>query len=408
MGEPDEVVGSRTPGRPGPATGDPAHSPPPGRPPGGGAGEGDGPPGSVREPVVTGPLTTRPSGSTALPDEAYLTAMAAVPGVGPATLRDELAVRSPEEAWAQLCGRPGAPVDVAALWQRHLDAGLLVVSRGNPDYPAALREDPEPPAVLFCRGDLGALDRRRVGVVGTRRGSRYGLDVAAQLGERLGAAGVAVVSGLALGVDGAVHRGLLRSGGAPPIGVVGSGLDVVYPGGHRDLWRQVGEAGLLLSEMPLGVRPTRWSFPARNRIIAGLSEIVVVVESAQKGGSLYTADEALTRDLPLFAVPGPITSRAAMGTNRLIADGAMPLCSVDDVLLALGLSSPCGSATPVPEPGGPAGRVLGACAHESVTLQTLVDHSGLTLPEVAAAIDELCRSGWLTESAGRYERSTPG
>ena len=346
-------------------------------------------------------------GTSALPDEAYLAGVASIPGVGPATIRDELSERTPEEAWSRLRTRPGAPVDLDALWERHLDAGVLVVGRGHPDYPATLRNDPEPPAVLFCRGDLSALDRRRVGVVGTRRGSRYGLDVARQLGERLGAAGVAVVSGLALGVDGAVHRGLLRSGGAPPVGVVGSGLDVVYPGGHRDLWRQVGEEGLLLSEMPLGIRPTRWSFPARNRIIAGLSEVVVVVESAQKGGSLYTADEALARDLPLFAVPGPITSKAAKGTNRLIADGAMPLCSVDDVLLALGLSSPTASAQTIPEPGGPAGRVLDACAHESVTLQTLVDRSGLTLAEVAGAIDELCRTGWLAESAGRYERTTP-
>ena len=342
-----------------------------------------------------------------LSDEAYLTGLASIPGVGPATIRDELEERTPEEAWSRLRSRPAAPVDLDALWQRHLDAGVLVVGRNHPDYPVALRDDPEPPAVLFCRGDLTSLDRRRVGVVGTRRGSRYGLDVATQLGERLGAAGVAVVSGLALGVDGAVHRGLLRTGGAPPVGVVGSGLDVVYPGGHRDLWQQVGEEGLLLSEMPLGIRPTRWSFPARNRIIAGLSEVVVVVESAQKGGSLYTADEALARDLPLFAVPGPITSRAAKGTNRLIADGAMPLCSVDDVLLALGLASPTGTAQPVPEPGGPAGRVLDACAHEPVTLQTLIDRSGLTLPEVAAAIDDLCRAGWLAESAGRYERTTP-
>jgi len=348
-----------------------------------------------------------PLGAAALPDEAYLVGVASIPGVGPATIRAELAERSPEEAWTRLRARPGSPVDLAALWTRHLEAGVLVVGRGHAAYPAALRDDLEPPEVLFCRGDLGALDRRRVGVVGTRRGSRYGLDVATQLGERLGAAGVAVVSGLALGVDGAVHRGLFRSGGGPPVGVVGSGLDVVYPGGHRDLWRRVGEEGLLLSEMPLGVRPTRWSFPARNRIIAGLSEVVVVVESAQKGGSLYTADEALARDRPLFAVPGPITSKAAKGTNRLIADGAMPLCAVDDVLLALGLSSPTGSSAPIPEPGGPPGRVLDACAHESVTLQTLVDRSGLTLPEVAGAIDELCRTGWLAESAGRYERTTP-
>ena len=413
MGGHEDAAASATTGAPGLAVGDPVEPLAPGDRSVGRAGEGHDEPAprgqleSSDETVVTGSRSAPPSGPTVLPDEAYLAAMAAVPGVGPATLRDELSVRSPEEAWAELRRRPGAPLDVDELWERHEAAGVLVLGRGHGSYPAALQDDPEPPAVLFCRGDLGALDRRRVGVVGTRKASRYGLDVAMQLGERLGVAGVAVVSGLALGVDGAVHRGLLRTGGAPPVGVVGSGLDIVYPGGHRDLRRRVGEEGLLLSEMPLGIRPTRWSFPARNRIIAGLSEIIVVVESAQKGGSLYTADEALTRDLPLFAVPGPITSRAAKGTNRLIADGAMPLCSADDVLLALGLSSPTGGSVAAPEPGGPPGRVLDACAHESVTLQTLVDCSGLRLAEVAAAIDELCRTGWLAESAGRYERTTP-
>jgi DNA processing protein len=342
-----------------------------------------------------------------LPDEAYLTGLASIPGVGPATMRMELEAGPPTEAWDRLRSRPGAPTDLERLWARHRDAGVVVCGQQHPDYPVLLRDDPEPPAVLFCRGDLAVLERRRVAVVGTRNASRYGLGVAERLGERLGAAGVAVVSGLALGVDGAVHRGLLRTGGAPPVGVVACGLDVVYPGRHRELWDRVGAEGLLVSEMPLGLRPTRWSFPARNRIIAGLSEAVVVVESRQTGGSLYTADSALLRDIPLLAVPGPITSASAYGTNRLIADGATPLCSVDDVFLTLGLNSPTGGSTPVPEPGGVAGRILDACAHESVTLQALVDRSGLTLPETAAAIDELCRTGWLAESAGRYERTTP-
>jgi len=342
--------------------------------------------------------------SAELPVEAYLAGIVGVPGVGPAKQRELLADATPQEAWERVRRLPGAPADLEQLWDRHLRAGVLVAGRSHPQYPEVLLDDPEPPAVLFCRGDLGGLARRRVGVVGTRNASRYGLGVAEQLGARLGAAGVAVVSGLALGVDGAVHRGLLRSGGAPPIAVVGSGLDVVYPGRHRALWEQVAAEGLLLSELPLGMRPTRWSFPARNRIIAALSEVVVVVESKQAGGSLYTADEALLRDRPLFAVPGPITSPAARGTNRLIADGAMPLCAVDDVFLALGLSSPAGSAGPR-EPGGAPGRVLDACAHESVTLETLVGRSGLTLTEVVTAIDELCRGGWLAEVAGRYERT---
>ena len=341
-----------------------------------------------------------------LPDEAYLAGIVAIPGVGPAQQRRVLADATPAEAWDELRTHPCAPPDLEQLWQRHLDAGVRVLSRSHPDYPEVLRDDPEPPAVLFCRGDLGALDRRRVAVVGTRNATRYGIGVAEQLGARLAAGGVAGVSGLALGIDGAVHRGLLRTGGAPPVGVVGSGLDCVYPPRHRSLWREVGERGLLLSELPLGMRPTRWSFPARNRIIAGLSEAVIVVESRQSGGSLYTAVEALTRDLPLLAVPGPITSALATGTNRLIADGAMPLCSVDDVFLLLGLTTPARGARLV-EPGGAAGRVLDACAHESVTLETLVLRSGLGLPEVATAIDELCRAGWLAEAAGRYERAVP-
>ncbi|HYF46258.1 MAG TPA: DNA-processing protein DprA [Acidimicrobiales bacterium] len=339
-----------------------------------------------------------------LPVEAYLAGIVGVPQVGPAQQRELLAEATPEEAWDRVRTRRGAAPDLEALWDRHLQAGVLVVSRSHPDYPEVLRDDPEPPTVLFCRGDLAALDRRRVGVVGTRNATRYGLGVAEQLGARLGAAGVAAVSGLALGVDGAVHRGLLRAGGAPPIAVVGSGLDVVYPGRHRDLWAQVASEGLLLSELPLGMRPTRWSFPARNRIIAALSEAVVVVESKQAGGSLYTAEEALLRDRPLLAVPGPITSPTARGTNRLIADGATPMCAVDDVFVALELASPAGAAH-AREPGGYPGRVLDACAHESVTLETLVLRSGLTLPEVVTAIDELCRTGWLAEVAGRYERT---
>lgn len=342
-----------------------------------------------------------------LPVEAYLAGIVAVPGVGPSRQRKLLDGATPVDAWDQVRTEPGAPPDLEAHWVRHLDAGVQVLSRTHPDYPAVLRGDPEPPVVLFCLGDLGVLERRRVAVVGTRNATRYGIGIAEQLGARLAAGGVAVVSGLALGIDGAVHRGLLRVGGGPPVGVVGSGLDTVYPARHHELWHRVGEEGLLLSELPLGMRPTRWSFPARNRIIAGLSEAVVVVESRQRGGSLYTADEALVRDLPLLAVPGPITSPSAKGTNRLIADGATPLCSVEDVFLTLGLTSPTAGRPDVVEPVGDAGRVLDACAHQAVTLETLVLRSGLGLAAVATAIDELCRAGWLAEAGGRYERAVP-
>ena len=177
----------------------------------------------------------------------------------------------------------------------------------------------------------------RVAIVGTRRCTRYGFDLARELGADLAAAGVQVVSGLALGIDGAAHRGALdAAGGAPPIGVVASGLDVVYPrappaavGGGR-------HRGSLLSECPLGTAPEAWRFPARNRIIAALADAVVVVESAGAGGSMYTVEEALARDRPVLAVPGSVRSAASAGTNRLLAEGAGVARDADDVLAAIG------------------------------------------------------------------------
>ena len=199
-------------------------------------------------------------------------AMASIPGVGPATMRDELAERSPEEAWARLRTRPGAPTDLDALWagpprgRRRSSCG-----RGHPDYPAALRDDPEPPAVLFCRGDLAALDRPPSG------GGRHpaGPPATASTSPASSASGSeqpgwpwSRASPWAWTAP--CTEGCSASGGAPPVGVVGSGLDVVYPGGHRDLWRAGGaRRACCCREMPLGLRPTRWSFPARNRIIAG-------------------------------------------------------------------------------------------------------------------------------------------
>jgi DNA processing protein len=341
-----------------------------------------------------------------LPDDAYLAGLAAIPGMGPAHLLDALEGCTPAEAWAAERDRPGAPPDLDALWAGHVEAGIAVLGRDHPQYPEVLRDDPDPPTVLFCRGDLSALDRRRVAIVGTRRATEYGLGVARRLGARLAREGVAVVSGLARGIDGAAHQGLLRAGGAPPIGVVGTGLDVVYPRQHRQLWDDVAEAGLLLSEAPLGTRPDRWRFPARNRIIAALSEVVVVVESRRQGGSLYTVEDAIRRDRPVLAVPGPVTSAASYGTNRLIADGAQPVCDGADVLLSLGLVSPERDAGP-PEPGGAAGRVLDATAWEPVTLDTLATRTRLSLPQLAAAIDDLCRQGWLVDQGGTYERTTP-
>jgi DNA processing protein len=367
-----------------------------------------------------------------LPDVAWLVALASLPEVGPARLAALRAGRSAREAFDALVeGRlvvdagfaaavrrcdptalverwrfAAAGLDVDALWDAHLAAGIAVLAQGGAGWPDALTGDLDPPAVLFARGQPDVLAGPRVAVVGTRRCSRYGWDVAHRLGAELAEAGVAVVSGLALGIDGAAHRGALDAAAAAPVGVVGTGLDVVYPRAHRTLWDEVAAAGALLGEAPLGALAERWRFPARNRIIAGLADVVVVVESAEQGGAMHTVDEALRRDRPILAVPGPITSPTSAGTNRLLRDVAVPACGVDDVLLALGLSPAARRAAVEhrPRPEGPAAAVLGALGWTPATFDDLVERTGLGLGEVAAAVAALARDGWSAQDGPWIER----
>ena len=231
---------------------------------------------------------------------------------------------------------------------------------------------------------------------------------ARELGRELTDAGVAVVSGLALGIDGAAHRGVLEAGGRP-VGVVGCGLDIVYPSRHRELWQQVREAGVLLSEAPLGVRPAAWRFPARNRIIAGLADLLIVVESHAAGGSMHTVREADDRAIPVMAVPGSVRSRASEGTNQLLADGCAPVRDVMDVLVALGLSTATRAARADPRvPPDATGRaVLAAFDWEPATLEHLAVRTGLGLPELALALESLLAASWVESSGGWYERVAP-
>lgn len=339
-----------------------------------------------------------------LPDEAYLAALSTLPRMGPSKLAEALAGATPAEAWAR---RGPAGVDAEQVWAGHLDAGITILTSASPAWPPCLLDDPDPPALLFCLGDPAALTCRRAAIVGTRRASAYGRGLARRFGDALARAGVAVVSGLALGIDGEAHRGALDAGAAPPIGVVATGLDRPYPPSHRRLWEEVAERGLLVSEYPLGAHVEKWRFPARNRIIAALGELTVVVESRERGGSLYTAEFALDRGRTVLAVPGPIDSPVARGTNRLLTDGAHPLCDDQDLFIALGLTCPdLGPGTP-PEPEGAPGRVLDAVSTGPLTLEELCARTGLPLPELALAVDRLCREGWLAEADGTYERSTP-
>jgi len=188
--------------------------------------------------------------------------------------------------------------------------------------------------------------------------------------------------------------------------VVGSGHDVVYPRANRRLWRRVGDTGTLLSEAPLGARPEPWRFPARNRIIAALAQVVVVVESHRAGGSMHTVEAADARGRPVMAVPGPVVSPASAGTNRLVADGCAPVLEVDDVLVALGLegSSTSAGADRRPRPDADAAAVLDALGFAPASLDQLVARSQLRPTAVALALAQLEEQGWVTNTNGWWER----
>ena len=451
---------------------------------------------------VRGPLEARPfrvvattrvslvgsgGGAAALPEEAYAAALATTPGIGPRTLRALLAEAAPMAAWAALVeGRvaihaPRGPsarsvvearrLDVAAVWEAHVRAGVGVSMLGSPAYPSVLARDPEAPAVLFFLGDPSVLDARpRVAIVGTRSATRYGLGVAAQIGAELAAAGVIVVSGLALGIDGAAHEGAVAawhadrlhgagegapgpdggtppgSGdgagtqrGAPPVAVVAGSPASPYPRQHAGLWQRVAQAGAVLSEAPMGTADLAWRFPLRNRIIAALSDVVVVVECHAHGGSLHTVHAAAERGIPVGAVPGSVRSPASAGTNALLADGCFVVRDASDVLVAVGLAhasatavrprrrrdgsagerrslAPPGPGAAPPGPGAappgdgaaPPGTgelaVLDALGWERCTLDDVLTRTGLALDVACAALETLRARGVARGEGGWWER----
>jgi DNA processing protein len=370
---------------------------------------------------------------TGLPQEAYATALAMLPLMGPARLAAVLECWSPERAWDAVRGtdaerepsvmatlggrrraadvtatwrRRAADLDPAAVWTDMRAARVGVAVRGSRAYPVALDADVEPPSVIFHRGDLDRIAGPRVAIVGTRTCSRYGREIAFEFGQRLAEAGVGVVSGLALGIDGAAHAGALAIEGGPPIAVVGSGLDVVYPRSHRELWRKVEAVGVVLSEAPLGAPPEPWRFPARNRLIAALADVLVVVESRERGGSMHSVTEAMRRSVPVLAVPGPVRSPVSAGTNRLLSEGATPACDVGDVLVALGLSpGACRRAAERRTPPEPEDEpVLAAVGWQPRSLDQLAGDTGLDLANLALALRRLEAGGWLAANGSWWER----
>ena len=371
---------------------------------------------------------------SALPSAAYVVALSRLPQIGPARLRALLVDREPQQVWQDLCTgrlvddalervlertpvpqrgalldawrRAALGLDPATYWRAHVDAGVGVSVFGSPSFPQVFAADDDPPMVLFWKGDLDHLAGVRAAIVGTRRASRYGRDVAFGLGRELASSGVAVVSGLALGIDGAAHSGALDAAAAPPIAVVGSGLDRIYPRAHAALWRQVCTAGVILSEYPLGAPAAAWQFPARNRLIATLADAVVVVESQHTGGAMGTAVEAARRDRVVLAVPGPVTSAGSDGTNQLLVDGCAPARDAADVLVALGREEvPRRRSTetrPSPSPSG--ALVLEQVPWQAAPIEQLLLATGLELGALALQLEELEADGWIAQRAGWVER----
>ena len=293
--------------------------------------------------------------------------------------------------------------DEGAFRRRLAARGIHWVARSDPSFPAALRSIFDPPPGLFLRGDSAVelLDRPAVSVVGARACSAYGSHVARTFGRELAAAGLVVVSGMARGVDGEVHRGALEAGGST-VAVLGCGVDRDYPAAHADLARRICKDGLVVSEYPPGVEPAPWRFPARNRIVAGLAQATVVVEARERSGALITADLALEEGREVFAVPGEITSALSSGTNALLRLGATAATSALDVLEGFGL---CLSESAAPELSAGAEAVLTRLRDGPSSADELMRGVGLEAGVVAAALAELELHGLLTETSGIFRAS---
>ncbi len=340
--------------------------------------------------------------------------LALIPGVGPRTRlalleRFETPEKVFEAAPSQLRETPGVG---AKLCQRlvaareEIDAeaeiafcreqGIALITPDQDSYPRSLREIYDPPGLLFVCGQMLPADALSVAIVGTRHATPYGLRIAERLAGGLSRAGLTIVSGLARGIDAAAHRGAVNAGGRT-LAVLGSGVRNVYPPEHREFAEQIAQQGAVLSELPPRAAPLAGAFPQRNRIVTGMTLGVIVVEAAERSGALISARHAMEQGREVFAVPGPIDSRASRGCHHLLRDGARLVESVDDVLDELG---PLIESTPV-EDGRtvhhPAElqlnelekQVLDAILPAATSIDSIVTATRLTVPQILATLSVL-------------------
>lgn len=347
----------------------------------------------------------------------------ALPGVGPATVKrlvDEFgsgraAMAAPGRHFGRVAGGPAAAgrADPAASAEVHRGLALArrlemaVLDWTHPSYPSRLHRLADPPPVIFLRGRVELVGRPGVAVVGSRRATVRGRDVARRLGQALAARDVPVVSGLALGVDGAAHAGALEAGG-PTVAVMGCGADRAYPRSHGALFRKVVTRGLVVSEFLPGTPVRPHHFPRRNRILAALAHAVVVVEARARSGALITVDHAIDLGLDVFTVPGPIGTPTCQGSNALLRDGARPVVSVEEFVDAMAPRADGTGSPGVPAIlDGDAAAVLRCLSEGARGVDAVARETGLPPARTLALLTRLELEGMAARLPGqRFRRAS--
>ncbi|MBM4235680.1 MAG: DNA-protecting protein DprA [Firmicutes bacterium] len=290
-------------------------------------------------------------------------------------------------------------------WSRLEQYNIKTLSIEAVDYPWLLRQIPHPPPILYYRGCLEGLSGSAVAIVGSRRSTFYGQEVAGRLSKELASAGIAVVSGMALGVDTAAHRGALEGGGKTAA-VLGCGLDFCYPPQNRKLMEEIVLAGVIFSEFPLGTQPLAANFPQRNRIISGLTLGTVVVEATAKSGSLITANFALEQNREVFAVPGNIGSPYSRGCHRLIKEGARLVESAADILaelnLAESLEEQLSLPLPAPELSDDENMLLRLIPYYPIQIDDLIRSGAFSAASTSSLLLSLELKKLIRQTPGKY------
>lgn len=293
-------------------------------------------------------------------------------------------------------------VSVEKEFQKAESLNVSIIALGDDRYPALLREIYDPPPVLYVKGEIKTTeDANSIAVVGSRKATEYGLNVAEKISAALAQAGFTIVSGLARGIDTKAHEGTLKAGGRT-LAVLGNGHDVMYPKENKALSEKISASGAVLTEFPFGTQPHAMNFPMRNRIISGLSRGVIVVQAGERSGATITADFALEQGREVFAVPGSVYLSQSKGTHRLLKEGATLVESVSDVLQALGIPSVKTEEKEAPQLQGVEKMVYDALSYDPVALDDLVESLQFPVQRISSSLMILEAQGHVRQLPGKF------